>query len=110
TPTSLITGASSGLGTEYARQLARRGDRLVLVARDTARLEALASELRGAGAGAVEVLAADLCSAEGGAAVADRLADAARPGRTLGSRESVGPALRCHEKDSAGAHTRAAEH
>src|SRR5690625_5577264 len=54
TPTSLITGASSGLGTEYARQLARRGDRLVLVARDTARLEALTSELRSAGAGAVE--------------------------------------------------------
>src|SRR5699024_12302969 len=83
TPTSLITGASSGLGTEYARQLARRGDRLVLVARDTARFEALASELRSAGAGAVEVLAADLCSAEGVAAVADRLADPARPVRTL---------------------------
>ena len=83
TPTSLITGASSGLGTEYARQLARRGDRLVLVARDTARLEALTSELRSAGAGAVEVLAADLCSAEGVAAVADRLADPARPVRTL---------------------------
>src|SRR5699024_5894471 len=63
--------------------LARRGDRLGLVARDTARLEALASELRSAGAGAVEVLAADLCSAEGVAAVADRLADPARPVWTL---------------------------
>src|SRR5699024_6565148 len=83
TPTSLITGASSGLGTEYARQLARRGDRLVLVARDTARLEALTSERRSAGAGAAEVLAADLCSAEGVAAVADRPADPARPVRTL---------------------------
>lgn len=45
TSTSLITGASSGLEAEYARHLARRGDRLVLVARDRERLAAV---LRGA--------------------------------------------------------------
>ena len=79
TTTSLITGASSGLGAEYARQLARRGDRLVLVARDAARLEQFAAELRSAGASETEVLPADLSSPGGIAAVVGRLADPAQP-------------------------------
>ena len=44
--TSLITGASSGLGAEFARQLAPFARRLVLVARRNQRLEELSSELR----------------------------------------------------------------
>ena len=54
-PIALVTGASAGLGEEFARQLSQRGHALVLVARDASRLEALAKEL-----GDAEVLPADL--------------------------------------------------
>jgi hypothetical protein len=62
-PKALITGASSGIGKVYAQRLARRGHDLVLVARDRARLDALAGELAKDGASA-EVLAADLTKSD----------------------------------------------
>jgi short-subunit dehydrogenase len=59
-PTALITGASSGIGATYAERFARRGHDLVLVARDEARLNALATRLREDFGVAVDVLPADL--------------------------------------------------
>jgi len=56
-PVTLITGASAGLGVEFARQCRARGDALVLVARRGDRLAALAASLGGA-----EVVAADLAA------------------------------------------------
>jgi short-subunit dehydrogenase len=44
--TTLVTGASSGLGVEFPRQIAARGGDLILVARTQERLEAIAEELR----------------------------------------------------------------
>ncbi|SJN11610.1 short-chain dehydrogenase/reductase SDR [Leucobacter sp. 7(1)] len=76
--TALITGASAGLGQEFARQLARSGVRLVLVARDESRLRALAEKL-GAPESPHEVLAADLTVEAGLERVAERLADPDRP-------------------------------
>jgi short-subunit dehydrogenase len=79
-PTVLITGASSGIGTVYAERFARRGHDLVLVARDTARLEALAARLRQDTGVAVDVLPSDLTQRADLANVETRLRDDARIG------------------------------
>jgi short-subunit dehydrogenase len=59
-PVALITGASVGIGEQFALQLAERGHDVVLVARDGARLEALAKEIEGRNGSHAEVLVADL--------------------------------------------------
>jgi short-subunit dehydrogenase len=79
-PAVLITGASSGIGAVYAERFARRGHDLVLVARDTARLDALAERLRHDTGVAVEVLPADLTQRADLATVETRLRDDARIG------------------------------
>jgi len=76
--TALITGASSGIGATYAERLARRGHDLLLVARDRARLDALAARLRADTGVAVEVLPADLTQRSELAAVERRLREDAR--------------------------------
>lgn len=58
--TCLVTGASSGIGSEIARLLAARGLGVTLVARREANLRALAKELESAGGTRVEVIVADL--------------------------------------------------
>lgn len=71
--TVVITGASSGIGAELARGLARRDFPLLLVARRRERLDELANEVGQEYAVAVEVLPLDLGDPKGRAKLADRL-------------------------------------
>ena len=76
TEVALITGASAGLGVEFARQLSARGHRLVLVARRKERLEELAKELGNARAVALDLSEDD--------AAAKLIADLQAHGETVG--------------------------
>ena len=75
-----ITGASSGIGAVYADRFARRGHNLVLVARDSARMQKLADRLRNDTGVTVDVLQADLIDAHDLALVEARLRDDSRIG------------------------------
>jgi uncharacterized protein len=77
--TALVTGATAGIGAEFARQLAAAGHDLVLVARNADRLAASQTRLAGEFGVGVEVRSADLVSADGCQVVAARIADAQRP-------------------------------
>jgi short-subunit dehydrogenase len=88
--TALITGASAGLGAEFARQLAAQGTNLVLVARNRARLEEAAADLERRYGITAEVLPADLTDDAGVEAVVARLADPERPVGILVNNAGIG--------------------
>jgi short-subunit dehydrogenase len=77
--TALITGASSGIGREFARVLAAEGVNLVLVARRAERLKELAAELSDGTGVDVEIFTADLGAEADLQSVEQRLADPERP-------------------------------
>jgi short-subunit dehydrogenase len=77
-PIALVTGATAGLGRVFAQRLAARGHDLIIVARDSVRLEGLADELTLQHGVHVEVIAADLSRDDGMRRVADRIATETR--------------------------------
>ena len=74
--TALVTGASSGLGREFARALAERGTNTLLVARSEDKLRRLADELSGLHGVRSEAVAADLSDPRAPAAIAERAVEA----------------------------------
>jgi short-subunit dehydrogenase len=95
-PVALVTGASAGIGRSFAYALADRGYDLVLVARDTARLEALGKEIGDAYGATSEVLTADLADGDALATVEARLADADRPVDLLVNNAGFGTSGKFH--------------
>src|SRR5215813_11442519 len=71
-PLALVTGASSGIGADLARELARDGHDLVLAARSVAPMETLAAEVAAHGAGAL-IIPADFNQPGGAAALANAI-------------------------------------
>jgi short-subunit dehydrogenase len=98
-PIALVTGASIGIGAEFARLLAARGHDVVLVARDQQRLEALAKELEAQHNATGEVIPADLTRADELATVEARVADADRPIDVLVNNAGYGSFGRFDELD-----------
>ena len=73
-PLALITGASAGIGRSFAESLARRGYDLILVARSTARIEALGREIAERHDVRCESWTADISTDGGRESVAERIA------------------------------------
>jgi uncharacterized protein len=71
---ALVTGASSGLGADFAREFARRGSKLIIVARRIDQLETLAAEIRAAYHVDVDVISMDLSLPTAAQGLHDRIA------------------------------------
>ena len=103
--TALITGATAGIGAEFARQLAAQGHNVLLVARDGSRLQAKAEELEELYGVRAEVLSADLADDAGVGSVVARLSDPARPVEILVNNAGIG-LLRSFEENGIAEETR----
>ncbi|MGV8969056.1 MAG: SDR family NAD(P)-dependent oxidoreductase [Microbacteriaceae bacterium] len=97
-PTALITGASVGIGREFARQLAARGNDLVVVARDPERLEHTARHIASEFGVQVETIVADLTTPSGLAVVEERIGSQQKPIDILVNNAGYG--LRAQFEDS----------
>jgi uncharacterized protein len=77
--TACVTGATSGIGAEFAQQLATAGHDLVLIARNADRLESLSKQLQSSTGVDCEVVVADLVTSDGLKTAEQRIADGAQP-------------------------------
>lgn len=89
-PSTLITGATAGIGAAFAVALAAERRNLVIVARDAQRLHDLGKSLRDRYAIEVEVLPADLTDPDGCTAVEERVADRSNPVELLVNNAGIG--------------------
>lgn len=94
---ALVTGATSGIGAEFAHQLAARRYNLVLVARDKDRLESVAARLIASYGVVVEILPADLATVKGRNAVEKRVSSTTSPVDTLVNNAGFGLKKPFHE-------------
>jgi len=96
---ALVTGASSGIGEVFARELARRGANLVLAARTQSKLDALADAIGSASGASVEVVAIDLAVPGAGPALVAELARRGLEIDALINNAGFGLFARLHEAD-----------
>jgi hypothetical protein len=97
--TCVVTGASSGIGVEIARELARRGLGVTLVARREDRLRELAEEIGREYGVRADVISADVASAEGRAALVDAVRENGRDVDVLINNAGFGSAGRFQSLD-----------